>query len=185
MWGLNTAFYNGWNFYWKCLVLDSARSVRQKWVTHLKGKWFFKMSSPGTNFGAAVGKNWQKKKKILHRSSKTFHQVLNTSYMSLGASGWIVYLSDQSHGSVKEMVNPICMYSFKKIYFNWRLITLQYCGSFCHSLTWISHGCTCVTHREPPPTSLPIPSLWVVPGQQLEVPCFMHRIWIGDLFHIW
>ena len=28
--------------------------------------------------------------------------------------------------------------------FNWRLITLQYCGGFCHTLTWISHGCTCV-----------------------------------------
>ena len=28
------------------------------------------------------------------------------------------------------------------IYFNWRLITLQYCSGFCHTLTWISHGCT-------------------------------------------
>ena len=26
--------------------------------------------------------------------------------------------------------------------FNWRLITLQYCGVFCHTFTWISHGCT-------------------------------------------
>ena len=25
--------------------------------------------------------------------------------------------------------------------FNRRLITLQYCGGFCHTLTWISHGC--------------------------------------------
>ena len=36
------------------------------------------------------------------------------------------------------------------IYFNWRLITLQYCGGFCHTLTRISHGCTCVPHPEPP-----------------------------------
>ena len=36
------------------------------------------------------------------------------------------------------------------IYFNWRLITLQYCGGFCHTFTWISHGCTCVPHPEPP-----------------------------------
>ena len=27
------------------------------------------------------------------------------------------------------------------IYFNSRLMTLQYCGGFCHTLTWISHGC--------------------------------------------
>ena len=35
-------------------------------------------------------------------------------------------------------------------YFNWRLIPLQYCSVFCHTLTWISHGCTCVSHPEPP-----------------------------------
>ena len=34
--------------------------------------------------------------------------------------------------------------------FNWRLITLQYCSGFCHTLTWISHGFTCVTHPKPP-----------------------------------
>ena len=35
-------------------------------------------------------------------------------------------------------------------YFNWRLITLQYCCGFWHTLTWISHGCTCVPHPELP-----------------------------------
>ena len=30
------------------------------------------------------------------------------------------------------------------------LITLQYCSGFCHTLTWISHGCTCVPHPESP-----------------------------------
>ena len=38
----------------------------------------------------------------------------------------------------------------KYIYFNWRPITLQYCGGFWHPLTWISHGCTCVPHPETP-----------------------------------
>ena len=45
------------------------------------------------------------------------------------------------------------------IYFNWRLIILQYCSGFCHTLTWISHGCTCVPHPESPshlpPYSIP------------------------------
>ena len=40
---------------------------------------------------------------------------------------------------------------FKYIYFNWRLITLQYCGGFRYTLTWISHGCTCV-----PPSWIPL-----------------------------
>ena len=43
------------------------------------------------------------------------------------------------------------------IYFNWRLITLQYCSGFCHTLTWISHGCTCVPHPEPPSDLCPHP----------------------------
>ena len=35
---------------------------------------------------------------------------------------------------------------------NW--ITLQYCDGFCHTFTWISHGCTCVPH--PPPHSFDV-----------------------------
>ena len=35
------------------------------------------------------------------------------------------------------------------IYFNWRLITLQYCSGFCHTMTRISHGCKCGPHLEP------------------------------------
>ena len=41
----------------------------------------------------------------------------------------------------------VCL-TFFKIYFNWRLINLQYCSGFCHTLTWISHECTCVPHPE-------------------------------------
>ena len=40
-------------------------------------------------------------------------------------------------------------------FFNWRLITLQYSSDFCHTWTWISHGCTCVPHPEPPSPSHP------------------------------
>ena len=36
------------------------------------------------------------------------------------------------------------------IYFNWRLITLHYCGGFCHTFTWVNHGYTCVPHSESP-----------------------------------
>ena len=36
------------------------------------------------------------------------------------------------------------------LYFNWSLITLQYCGGFSHTFTWISHGCTCVLHPDSP-----------------------------------
>ena len=39
---------------------------------------------------------------------------------------------------------------FFKIFISWRLITLQYCSGFCHTLTWISHGFTCIPHPDPP-----------------------------------
>ena len=42
-----------------------------------------------------------------------------------------------------------------KNYFNWRVITLQYFNGFCHTLTWIIHGCICVP---PSLNTLPPPS---------------------------
>ena len=52
------------------------------------------------------------------------------------------------------------------IFISWRLITLQYCSGFCHTLTWISHGFTCIPHPDPPYTSLSTRSLWVFPVHQ-------------------
>ena len=55
-------------------------------------------------------------------------------------------------------------YFFQIIFISWRLVTLQYCkkylqycSDFCHTLTWISHGFTCVPH---------VPPLWVIPVHQ-------------------
>ena len=55
--------------------------------------------------------------------------------------------------------NSWIFYFLKFIYFNWKLITLQYCTGFCNTLTWISHGCTCVPHFEPPSHLPPHPIL--------------------------
>ena len=38
---------------------------------------------------------------------------------------------------------------FPFIFISWRLITLQYGSGFCHTLTWISHGVTCILHPDP------------------------------------
>ena len=68
-------------------------------------------------------------------------------------------------------------------FISWRLITLQYCSGFCHTLTWISHGFTCIPHPDHPshlplhPVPLGLPS---VPGPST---CLMHPAWAGDLFH--
>ena len=68
-------------------------------------------------------------------------------------------------------------------FISWRLIILQYCSGFCHTLTRISHGFTCVPHPNPPshlplhPIPLGLPS---APGPST---CLMHPTWAGDLFH--
>ena len=56
---------------------------------------------------------------------------------------------------------------------------------FCYTSTWIHRRCTRVPHPEPRSTSLPIPSLWVIPVLQPRASCIMHWTWTGDSFHIW
>ena len=51
---------------------------------------------------------------------------------------------------VTKNLHTILFYFFPFIFISWRLITLQYCSGFCHTLTWISHGFTCVPHPNPP-----------------------------------
>ena len=73
---------------------------------------------------------------------------------------------------------------FLIFYFNWRLITLQYCGCFCHTSTWINQGCACVSHSWDPSHLPQHPSLWVVPEHQLWLPYFMHWTCTSHLFYI-
>ena len=73
-------------------------------------------------------------------------------------------------------------YSF--FFFNWKLITLQYRGGFCHTLTWISHECTCVPHPETPSNLPPHPIPLGCPSVlALSAPYFVHWTWTGHLFH--
>ena len=59
---------------------------------------------------------------------------------------WWTWTIHQCRSETKIMLEIF----FPFIFISWRLITLQYCSGFCHTLTWISHGFTCIPHPDPP-----------------------------------
>ena len=78
----------------------------------------------------------------------------------------------------KLLTDLFSNFFFPIIFISWRLITLQYCSGFCHTLTWISHGFTYVPHPELPSHLPPHPSLWVIPVHQPRalVSCIQHGL---------
>ena len=85
-----------------------------------------------------------------------------------------------------ESLTSRCSFFFSPfIFISWRLITLQYCSGFCHTLTWVSHGFTCISHPDPP-SCLPLhPIPLCLPSAPAVSTCLIHPTWADDLFHPW
>ena len=77
----------------------------------------------------------------------------------------------------------IFIFIYLFIFISWKLITFPYCSGFCHTLTWISHGFTCIPHPDHP-SHLPLyPIPLGRPSVSGRSTCLMYLTWAGDLFH--
>ena len=124
--GLSTTHING-------LLLESHCQIKLPFVS-LSAKW-------------VVYGNFTQISGIISRNSKKPWSCWE-EYHTFWRKSLIMML--QINCLVHWMLKRYHCNFFQFIYFSWRLITLKYCSGFCHTLTWISHGCTCVPHPESP-----------------------------------
>ena len=112
--------------------------------------------------------------------------------------------SDKKSLLFRGIVSVVCMHSHIHLKFqkgNWTsghfilvshfffnlifFLTLWYCIGFAIYRNESATGIHVFPILNPPPSSLSIPSLWVVPVHQPQASSIMHRTWTGNSFHIW
>ena len=82
---------------------------------------------------------------------------------------------------VQKFLSLIRSHFFKILFY----LTLEYCIGFAIYQNESVTGIHVFHILNPPPSSLPIPSFWVVPVHQPQASSIVHRTWTGKSFHIW
>ena len=117
---------------------------------------------------------------IITKSKKSFVKIWNRMMVPLTRNSY--HCTD---GCLVLVLNSrVCLF-FCLFLILFYFLTLQYCIGFAIYRNESATGIHEFPILNPPPSSLPIPSLWIIPVHQPQASSIVHRTWIGDSFHIW
>ena len=131
------------------------------------------------------------------RSGSWVHDIYDSGPLGISTLFHTIHLEpNHNHNFTRSPIHCQKLVSFKKfILLHWFnvtqpcifflfYLTLQYRIGFAIYQNESATGIHAFPILNPPPSSLPIPSLWVIPVHQPQASSIVHRTWTGDSFHI-
>ena len=128
-----------WPEYWS-FSFSISPSNEYSGLISFKIDWFDLLAVQGTL--KRLAQHYLSKASILWHSAFFIFQ-LSHPYMTTGKTS---VLTTWGFFFFSRCWRVLFYFIFLIFFISWRLITLQYCSDFCHTLTWISHGYTCIPH---------------------------------------